>query len=71
MRALTEGTKIAAAIILAAVIIALALFLRPTPDRYRFDVNRNEVQRFDTTKGENTVCTKARCVEMDMTEPRP
>lgn len=69
MRNAADSTKIAAAIIVASLIIGLALFLRPMPDRYRFDVNGGEIRRYDSAAGRMVVCNPERCVKIDMTKP--
>lgn len=53
----SAGTKIAVAILLAGTMIALALYLRPAPDRYSYDVRETEVRRFDSATGALLVCS--------------
>ncbi len=52
--------KVAIAIVLAAAIIAAALYLRPTPNRYRYEATDTELRRFDTATGEARACPKER-----------
>jgi len=60
-----DSTRIALAVILAAVIVAVALYLRPTPDRYEVDFTSSEIRRFDTATGELRYCSKGRCDNFD------
>lgn len=59
---MTGTSRIAAAILLAAVLIALAIYARPIQDRYRFKVTSSgQLQRFDTVTGEAQFCRGSRC----------
>lgn len=49
-------TLLSAAIVLAALLIALALYFRPVPNRYSFEAGETEVRRFDTANGKVTIC---------------
>ncbi len=54
----SPSLMLAVAIVIAAAIIAAALYLRPEANRYRFETNSTEVRRFDTATGEVRVCSK-------------
>lgn len=59
-----QATRIALAIILAGVIIATALYLKPIPGRYVYSTRGDEVRRFDTATGDAIACRGGRCVRV-------
>lgn len=61
MGRLSDGAKIAIGIVLAGLLIAVAVFLRPVPDRYRVEVRNGEVRRIDTATGEVLACKGSDC----------
>lgn len=61
-----SADKIAAAIALAGALIALAQFARPeTTGRYSFRVSGDQIERFDTVRGEALICNRSRCFSAD------
>lgn len=54
-------SQIAIAIVLAAALLALAIYVRPMSGRYQFKIANGEYQRFDTWTGEAMFCRRVRC----------
>lgn len=59
-----RSSRIAAAIVIAGALVALALYLRPVPDRYSYQFSGGEIRRFDTATGEALVCAQEECAEI-------
>lgn len=57
-------TRIAIAIAIAGALVALAIYLRPVPDRYRFVMSDGQITRYDTTTGEALVCDGQACARL-------
>jgi hypothetical protein len=55
------GTRLSSAVVIAAALIGLAIYARPSPPRYEMVANGAEVLRIDTRKGTILSCTGGHC----------
>ncbi len=55
------GAKTAIAIILAGVLIAIAIYLKPVSGRYVITTRGDEIRRLDTVTGDLIACRGQRC----------
>lgn len=61
---LSVGAKTAIAIILAGILIAVAIYLKPVSGRYVVTTRGNEIRRLDTVTGELIACRGQRCAHV-------